>query len=84
MEDIAIWYKNPNYRVGNHRESKRWLGGRLLAFGTGHTLKTNEDLEGNRTLTACPIPVAIIKTDSLDCISLPVEDITFASVPPAY
>lgn len=82
MENIAIWYRNPDYRAsGNYRESKKWLSGYLLTFGTGHELRTNEDLEGNRSVTACPIPVAVVKTDSLGCISVPVDQISFASCP---
>jgi len=72
--DCACWYrKSPGHKVP--RAEWKWIGGTLRAWGTDY-----QEFESGPGM----YPVAVVEDGKSGCcLSVHVEDVCFASVPPS-
>lgn len=69
----ACWYKTYDYTTRKYSE---WKGGRLRAWSTNHV-----EFESGPGLFPC----AVVEDDKTrQCLSVEVEQVCFASAPPAF
>lgn len=67
----ACWYRTFDYPT---RSWSKWLGGKLRAWSTNH-------VEGETGFGL--FPVGVVEDDkTMRCVSVPVNDICFTTVPP--